>query len=115
MAMTVGSVTVDDDGTVTGSGMALAIFNAMAALAADLPPSVLAQVVVLSSGAKGTVETRNKQGITAFATALATGIVGYVQSNAVVTIGTETGALQTSTNNGDATDPPAVAVTLPVT
>ncbi len=73
--MSVGSVTVDDDGTVTGSGMALAIFNAFAVLNADLPPATLAQVVTLAAGAEGTVETRNKQGIVTFATALAQGIV----------------------------------------
>lgn len=99
MALTVGSVAVDDDGNVTGSGLSRTICDA---LVLGVDAEVLAPL---------------GDAIAPLATALATAIVDEITTNAVVTVTIETSdsGLQRTPNPNNADTPtqgPATQKTL---
>lgn len=113
MAMTIGSVTVDANGTATGSGMALDLYNAVIPLSA----------AALASAPQQTKATF-RQSTADFCAALAAGIVNHIHANAVVdlsavvaTVGTgaSVGRTPNPNNANTAIQGPSAAVTLPVT
>jgi midasin (ATPase involved in ribosome maturation) len=115
MAMTGGSVSVDDSGNVTSSGMAAALFTALSTWQlAQVPAATLAQKCTLADGESGTVQTNMLQLMAGQCSALGAAIVSYIQTNAGATISTSLGALQTSNYYGDPTTPPASEVTIPI-
>lgn len=78
MSIVVGSVSVDNSGNATGSGMSLAMYNALvSAMQASLPASASTASVVAW-----------KQGQALLAGALANGIVPYLTANVVIGPGT---------------------------
>jgi len=106
MALSAGSVTVDSEGVRTGSGLALARYDARkarfdAAMAGVSLP--LAQIVPML------------QQIAASVTAEAAADIDYLTANAVVSIIVDQGGIQTTptpNNAGVATDAPASPVKL---
>jgi hypothetical protein len=96
MTMTAGSVTVADDGAVTKTGMAAAIYDEFVGnYAADTSvelPAVPDCIPIL-------------RGFGSLATNLAQAIVTYIRTNAEAKIASDVGALQTSTAAGNPTDP----------
>ena len=120
MSMIPGAVTVADDGSATGSGMALAIFTARVAAFDG------GNYLPLASGLHANLPDRVKV-LRAFAidaVAHATGIVSYVQANAVVSLasvvatvsaGQSLGATPNPNNAATAITGPGAAVPLPVT
>lgn len=99
MALDAGSLTVDDDGNVTGSGLSLAIFNgACSALDDDIKATIA-------------------EGMAPFCEGLATAIVDHIRDNAEVTVTiqtTDTGLqrLPAILTPGSDTDGPTLAKAL---
>lgn len=105
MPMTAGTVTIADDGTETktAGSMAEAIFDSfVAGYSADTGENIPA-------GAEG---APIKKGYAVIATRLSSAIVGHLASNADVRITDSDGGLQTSTPQGNPTNPPASDVVL---
>ncbi len=97
MALTAGTVSVANNGAVTKSGMASAIYDQLIALyGLQVPP------IVVPTGQAG-VEMKRAQG--QFSQAIATAVVGYLTANGVVVIPID----------GIAAGVPTVAKTFPVT
>lgn len=108
MALSAGTVTIDDAGEASGSGMARALYDSR--IAAPLTVAFLAEVPAERQAAF-------KTGLAEDCNAIATGIVGYLTANAEVevTIGTGDSGLQRMSNPvvADAdTQGPSVAKTL---
>ena len=91
MSIAAGTVSVDASGNVTGSGMSIAIYNAVVAqLLSTLPASAGATSIIAW-----------KQGQASLAAAIAAGIVPYLTTNVVIAPGTFTdSALSTITGFG---------------
>lgn len=89
MSISVGSVSVDSSGNGTGSGMALAIWNAMVSNMAGSLPSTAPAAAIISW----------KQGMAPLATAIASGVVTHLQSNVAIGAGT----FKDSVNNNPTT------------
>lgn len=107
MAMVGGSVSVDSSGTATGSGLALAMYNAEAGtMTSDTnwsSYSLAARVQAL-------------RGIAARWTAIAPALVTYLQANAVAHVTSQSlGAVPSSTAHGTPIDAPAAPVDIPIT
>lgn len=142
MSMTPGSVTVNDDESHTGSGAALAVYEALkAAHAPDMPSTAPYDAFpwVDDGDKKATMTPANRQaaldGVKAArvkmlrrdagdATAIGATMVAYIQANARVPLAnvkatvsdaTSVGKLPATLTPGDPIDPPDPAVDLPVT
>ena len=118
MAMVGGSVSVADNGTVTSSGMAGALFSALQSVRiaqATAAGANMSTTVTLQDGGQGTVQTNMLQYLAADCNAMGPAIVAYIQANAVASISTSLGGLQTSAASGSATTAPATAHTIPIT
>ena len=115
MSMSQGSVSVDQNGNVTGSGAALYVYNQL--LTVQPWVGVLAE-----SGLAGTVLVGIKQEIAAQANAVAI-LIPYIVANAQITNGTlvahvtnQSLGLTPSPNNANtAIQPPASPVDIPLT
>jgi hypothetical protein len=99
MALSAGTVTAVSDGTRTGSGMSLAIFDAIAAM----------------PGYDRVASPQTAQ----FATAVAAAIISYLTQNSVIsgsaTVSNQSLGKTPSPNNANtAIQPPATPVTIPV-
>ena len=93
MSLTSGTVSVDGSGNVTGSGMALGIYNGLVtSLQPSLPASASAATIVAW-----------KQGQALFATALAAGIVPYLTANVVIGAGTFKDSINNNATTGAGT------------
>ena len=88
MSLATGTVSVDNTGTATGSGMALAIYNSMVATCGAQVP------------ATGTALVAWKQGQALLAVAIATGVVPYLLANTVIGHGTFTNGAGSVTGTG---------------
>jgi len=84
--MTGGRVLVADDGSVSGDGLALAIFGAMSAwtLGTVAPSADLETVVTLHDGTRVKAKTNVLRHVAGQCNALAPAIVDYLKTNAVV-------------------------------
>lgn len=110
MALTAGSVTVDPvDGSYSGSGFALAIFEALDAFMGD-------SYANLGQAYSGATRTSTRQSLGPFATAFASPIVSHLTANAVVSVTIPTSAggagLQRDPASSDPTLAPSTAKTL---
>jgi hypothetical protein len=131
MALVAGTVTVADDETATGSGLALALYTAQAAsLAAVLPTVPVLGDTAFPYSAARPVNTADIDGMKAArlialretarsSTALAAGFVPYFASNAKARVGAGAAGdgLQTTPNPNDpatATKGPAADVLIPL-
>jgi hypothetical protein len=135
MAMIGGSVTVNDDETESGTGLALALYLALkTAHAADLPSLAVVDAppfATLPADARETArqsirDARVKQlrGYAVDATALGTATVAYLQAHAEVSLASVVATVSTSAHVGvlpaslvvgTPIDPPGSPVDLPVT
>lgn len=106
MALTLGSVTIAADGTPSGSGMALRIYQKRAAATASTMPGG-----VLPSGAAG---AKIKQGIALFANADAEAFYEELTLNAQAKIAAGTGGLQRQDDPMQDTTGPTVDKFLPI-
>lgn len=98
MALTAGTVSIANDGTVTGTGLAKAIGDAFRGMVAAVPGSGSQSFGAISS--PGTVALIN---------GIAAALVNYITANAevTVTIHTTDAGLQTSSGSGSPTTGPA--------
>lgn len=96
MAMTIGSVSVAADGTVTKTHFAEAIYDAYVSVVGALP------------GDEQGVP--HKEALARQSNALATAILTYFQANAEVRVGVGDSGLQRSTAIGNPTNAPAAPV-----
>lgn len=107
MAMVGGSVSVDNSGTATGSGLALAMYNAeLGTMTSD--PNWTSYPLA--------ARVQTLKGIAARWTALAPALVSYLQSNATAHVTSQSlGAVPSSTTHGTPIDAPASPVDVPIT
>jgi hypothetical protein len=91
MSLATGSVTIDGSGNATGSGMALAIYNAIVSAFGASVPATGASLIAW------------KTGQASFAVALATGIVPYLTANAVIGAGTFKDSVNNNATTGNGT------------
>ena len=96
MAMTAGSVVIADDGTVTKSGMAGAIYDEFVN---NFSTDNGCQIAAGKDG------VATKRGYGNMATHMAVALTAYLAGNAVARVYAATGGLQRSTAIGDLTDP----------
>lgn len=137
MSMTPGSVTVNDDETVTGTGMARALYDGLASVGAPDLAAITASMTGSpdfpgwKAEVKAQVTTEEKAARLALrrswakqANALGPAIVTYVQAHATVSLvdvkatvstSASVGRLPATLTPGDPIDAPSSAVGLPVT
>lgn len=96
MGMSAGTVTVSDDGSVTKSGMAEAIYDALLVREQQNAVQFGVEIPSGSDGAKA------KKAIGQMATAIAGALVNYMQANAKAVITTSTAGLQRTPNPNNA-------------
>lgn len=114
MSLAAGSCSIAEDGTVTGSGLAAALGNALVALWNE---TILLPIPPYTGALAPAPLTKAHDGLAAQANHLASAIIGYLVANAVVTVAIPTSAsgLQRTPNpNNPNTDTqgPATAKTL---
>lgn len=101
MSMTGGTVTIADDGTVAGAGLARALFDA--------------QMTLIPAFRDAGAQRETQRGIATWANAIAAAIVGYVQANAVARVVTEVLGRTPNPNNPNTNiQPPAAPVDVPI-
>jgi hypothetical protein len=124
MTMTGGSVTVNNDESHTGSGLALAAYVALKAqYAADLPVIDPAEPA-FTKGIKQESRLARLRDLAKQANALGPAFVAYLQANATVSLANVKAKVDTATSvgrlpptfiSGDPIDAPSEDVELPVT